>query len=200
MPGQSHIRFNLMMGWCSLLTISVVIMAIILATTIKNQDSTSKKTNRSTEVSSSNPTVFRKQTGSHSDQPSANHIHLVSEPTTQTWMASESCFCQNTSLILQDSTVTIKVGGFYQTYVQVTFPEQKTEAGSVTLIANENRDGKTPRKLSEVQYNKDTKTITMSTVIHLESGETVKLDFPKSIVFSHEESDTYWGLYLLKKI
>uniref|UniRef100_A0A3B1J3Z0 THD domain-containing protein n=1 Tax=Astyanax mexicanus TaxID=7994 RepID=A0A3B1J3Z0_ASTMX len=136
----------------------------------------------------------------HKQRLNAMYFVCSLEPTTQTWMASESCFCQNTSLILQDSTVTIKVGGIYQTYVQVTFHEQKTEAGSVTLIANENREGKTIRKLSEVQYNKETKTITMSTVIHLESGETVKLDFPKSILFSHEESQTYWGLYLLKKI
>ncbi|XP_072547843.1 lymphotoxin-alpha [Salminus brasiliensis] len=194
MNSQSHIRFNIMLGWCCLLSIAVVIMAIVLSTTISHCPDR-EKNNRSTEPFS--PTFERIQ-GSSFGQASTNHIHLVSGSDAHiTWVKSQSCSCQETSLLLQNSTVTIQVGGFYHIYAQVTFLKKEVTDETVTLVANKNVKGRMVRKLSEAHHH-GSGTVSMSGVIHLRRDESVTLEF-ESKFFSKQGTDTYWGLFLLAR-
>lgn len=115
----------------------------------------------------------------------------------KSWTHSSSCFCKNTSLILEDGLVKITTGGFYHTYVQVTFFLNKAQEGTVTLVANENVDGKSARKLSEAEHANG--VVSMSGVIRLRHGDSVKLNISPDSEILREASKTYWGLFLLAK-
>ncbi|XP_036420225.1 lymphotoxin-alpha isoform X2 [Colossoma macropomum] len=112
MYSQSHIRFNLLLGWCCLLSVAVMIMAVVLATGISNKSPSNGKQNESTDA----PASFDYSRGPHF---ATNHIHLVSgEGNGTSWQHGQMCFCKNTSLLLQDNRVKITVGGFYYIYAQ----------------------------------------------------------------------------------
>ncbi|KAM9469514.1 lymphotoxin-alpha [Clarias gariepinus] len=125
---------------------------------------------------------------------SVNHIHLVWDED-QSWKPSSTCFCENTSLILNNGSVNITIGGFYHAYAQVTLVNLvNNRHGTVTLVANE--DGKRARKLSEADYGNG--SVSMSGVILLRSGYKVRLNIESQI--RRDPSKTYWGLYLLNKL
>lgn len=112
------------------------------------------------------------------------------------WTRSSSCFCDNTTLSLQNDSVIIKTGGFYHTYAQVTFINEVHD-GTVTLVANENMPGKTVRKLSEAEHGHG--TVSMSGVIRLRNGDSVKLNISPDVLPLRDASKTYWGLLLLSE-
>ncbi|TSN03398.1 hypothetical protein Baya_8534 [Bagarius yarrelli] len=114
------------------------------------------------------------------------------------WTYSSLCFCPNTSLHLQNDSVIVTTGGFYYIYAQVSFINIKAHERTVTLVANENVPGKTVRKLSEAEQVGS--TVSMSAVIRLGYGESVKLNIaPESHQTMRDSSKTFWGLYLLAK-
>lgn len=113
---------------------------------------------------------------------------------TSPWRHSSLCFCSNTTLLLQKDLVIISTEGFYYTYAQVTFREKEGE-GTMTLVANENVPGKAVRKLSEAEHGGG--TVSMSTVILLRNGDSLKLKISHQSLILRDTSQTYWGLYRL---
>ncbi|XP_017562656.1 lymphotoxin-alpha isoform X2 [Pygocentrus nattereri] len=204
MYGQSHIRFNILLGWCCLLSVAVLVMAMVLATGINNKSPSNGMQQGSTETPDpfSYSQVIDLPTGTRSPfaQTSTNHIHLVSEQDNETsWQQGQMCFCKNTSLLLKDNRVKITVGGFYYIYAQVSF--KQVDKGTVTVIANENIPNKTPRKLIEAQQHSPG-TVSMSGVILLKKGDSVKLaiwSLNKSMLLLKDESQTHWGLFLFAR-
>lgn len=116
-------------------------------------------------------------------------------------MESHSCFCVNTSLLLDRGRVNVTVGGFYYVQAQVTFRATtgQNKDGKITLIANENVLHKKPRKLSEADQN-GTGSVFMANVIRLDEGESVQLIISGSMTLLRDESQTYWGLFLLTRL
>ncbi|XP_017562655.1 lymphotoxin-alpha isoform X1 [Pygocentrus nattereri] len=206
MYGQSHIRFNILLGWCCLLSVAVLVMAMVLATGINNKSPSNGMQQGSTETPDpfSYSQVIDLPTGTRSPfaQTSTNHIHLVSGPEQDnetSWQQGQMCFCKNTSLLLKDNRVKITVGGFYYIYAQVSF--KQVDKGTVTVIANENIPNKTPRKLIEAQQHSPG-TVSMSGVILLKKGDSVKLaiwSLNKSMLLLKDESQTHWGLFLFAR-
>ncbi|KAK2831610.1 hypothetical protein Q7C36_016696 [Tachysurus vachellii] len=165
-------KFSFLVGWCCLLSISVVIMVAVIA----------KGSNQ------------WKETPSEGVAPEDNaHIEKTyAGNETSPWRHSSLCFCSNTTLLLQKDLVIISTEGFYYTYAQVTFME--AHKGTMTLVANENVPGKAVRKLSEADGGG---TVSMSTVILLRNGDSLKLNIlPQSLIL-RDTSKTYWGLYRL---
>lgn len=117
------------------------------------------------------------------------------------WKRSSSCFCDNTTLLLENDSVKIKTRGFYHIYVQVTFipHNNKTQERTVTLVANKNVPSKTPRKLSEAASETEAETVSMSGVFYLNDGDSVNLDISPASEILRQPSKTYWGLFLLAK-
>lgn len=117
----------------------------------------------------------------------------------QSWKPSSTCFCENTSLILNNGSVNITIGGFYHAYAQVTLVNLlNNRHGTVTLVANEGVDKKKARKLSEADYGNG--SVSMSGVILLRSGYKVRLDIEFESQIRRDPSKTYWGLYLLNRL
>ncbi|KAL7832195.1 hypothetical protein AOLI_G00297430 [Acnodon oligacanthus] len=200
MYGQSHIRFNILLGWCCLLSGAVMIMAMVLATGIHNKSPSNEL--GSTEA----PAPYSQEraltsTRSPFAQTSTNHIHLVSGPEKDnetSWQKGQMCFCKNTSLLLEDNRVKITVGGFYYIYVQVSF--KHVNKGTVTVIANEKTSKKMTRKLIEAQQHSPG-TVSMSGVIHLSKDDSVNLviRFIEPMHLLKDESQTHWGLFLFAR-
>ncbi|XP_062873050.1 lymphotoxin-alpha [Trichomycterus rosablanca] len=197
MHNPGHLRFQIMVGWCCLLSLAIVIMTVVIATGTNSQN---KKEIVGMAGLTGAPLGPDLRKGPSLGQSAVNHIHLVLGPNEKSWEPSQLCYCENTSLHLQNNIVQITAGGFYYTFAQVTFTEntekRNSEEGTVTLIANENVLGKRPRTLSEVENGHG--TVSISTVIKLESGDSVRLNVSsRSLVLLKEDSKTYWGLYLL---
>ncbi|XP_060753961.1 lymphotoxin-alpha [Neoarius graeffei] len=195
MHNQSY-RFNLLVSWCFLLSISIVIMVAVIATGSNQNRETVEKVNDTGHDASTFESL-------RASRPSSvDHIDLVRAGNSKTsWTLSSSCFCDNTSLLLQNDSVLIKTEGLYHTYAQVTFIDSepsKSTTGTVTLVANDHVNGKTVRKLSEAEHARG--TVSMSRVILLRKDDRVKLNIsPDSLILSREPSKTYWGFFLLKK-
>ncbi|KAI4884226.1 hypothetical protein NFI96_011597 [Prochilodus magdalenae] len=184
MHSQGHFRFTLMLGWCSLLTVAVVIMAVVLATGINTKGFSNRTENQSTGAPGSLLAFSQgRKNGTY-------------------WQQSQMCFCKNTSLILQDNLVQITVGGFYYIYGQVsvknvTLNEVKTK---IALVANSNIEGKKLRNLIEADRI-GPGTMSISSVIQLHKGENVNLTITitNSTALLKGESQTFWGLFLFTK-
>lgn len=112
------------------------------------------------------------------------------------WKHSLLCFCDNTSIVLQNDSVRITTGGFYHIYAHLTFTDKDVD-GTVTLVANENVHDKIPRKLSEA--DRKNSMVSMSGVFRLRNGDSVKLNISPTSKILQEHSKTYWGLFLLAK-
>ncbi|XP_060744357.1 lymphotoxin-alpha isoform X1 [Tachysurus vachellii] len=180
-------KFSFLVGWCCLLSISVVIMVAVIA-----KGSNQWKETPSEGVAPEVDNAHIEKTYADPGQSSVNHIHLVWGNETSPWRHSSLCFCSNTTLLLQKDLVIISTEGFYYTYAQVTFME--AHKGTMTLVANENVPGKAVRKLSEADGGG---TVSMSTVILLRNGDSLKLNIlPQSLIL-RDTSKTYWGLYRL---
>ncbi|XP_047676684.1 lymphotoxin-alpha isoform X2 [Tachysurus fulvidraco] len=179
-------KFSFLVGWCCLLSISIVIMVAMIA----NGSNQWKEPPAEGVAPKDNAHIAK--TYADPGQSSVNHIHLVWGNETSPWRHSSICFCSNTTLLLQKDLVIISTEGFYYTYAQVTFTGK--ESHEVTLVANENVPSKAVRKLSEAHGGG---TVSMSTVILLRKGDRLKLKIlqPSSII--RDTSQTYWGLYRL---
>uniref|UniRef100_A0AAR2K6B5 THD domain-containing protein n=1 Tax=Pygocentrus nattereri TaxID=42514 RepID=A0AAR2K6B5_PYGNA len=189
MYGQSHIRFNILLGWCCLLSVAVLVMAMVLATGINNKSPSNGMQQGSTGFINGLKCLVG---------PPYTNIRPEQDNETS-WQQGQMCFCKNTSLLLKDNRVKITVGGFYYIYAQVSF--KQVDKGTVTVIANENIPNKTPRKLIEAQQHSPG-TVSMSGVILLKKGDSVKLaiwSLNKSMLLLKDESQTHWGLFLFAR-
>ncbi|XP_076832928.1 lymphotoxin-alpha isoform X2 [Brachyhypopomus gauderio] len=189
MPQQGNIRFKLMIGWCGLLSVAMVIMAVVLATGTNLRGQGANEKDSSTENHSSPAAVKGPSFG----QTGTTRIHLTY--ITDRWDSSST----KSSIILQSNGVKVTAAGLYYAYAQVTFIKKKTEGEeTVTLIMNE-KPGTQARKLMQAQKH-GIGTVSMSQVIELMQNDTVNLIISNSsMIFSNEVSKTYWGLYLLNQ-
>ncbi|XP_066516174.1 lymphotoxin-alpha [Hoplias malabaricus] len=195
MHNQRNPRFNFLVGWCCLLSVAVMVMAIVLVVGPRKG-----MTNKTEETP-----IHEYSKGS---QDPMNHIQLVSRHNSGShgnisWMHSQTCFCENTSLLLQNNAVKVTRRGFYFTYTQVTLTPKdgsKGEQVKITLVANKEMKGQKTRKLLEAQHQ-SSGTLSMSGVVHLMKGDIVHVNLESTkLIVLKDETETYWGLYLLDRL
>ncbi|XP_035390210.1 lymphotoxin-alpha [Electrophorus electricus] len=198
MSYQGNIRFSLLLGWCSLLTFAMVIIAVVLATgtTFRGQQRSMGEDNLTENILPSTAS-FR---GSPTGQPLTDHIHLIYD-VKNTWKPSSFLSDKSSFITFQNNLVKVKAAGIYYAYAQVTFLHRKADGEeTVALVMNENIPDVKPRKLMEAQKH-GIGTVSMSKVMKLMENDCVNLIVSNtSMIFSHEISNTYWGLFMLAKM
>ncbi|XP_030638881.1 lymphotoxin-alpha [Chanos chanos] len=215
---QSQPRFHLLLGWCFLLSVAVVTMAVVLvmktngpqtkgevmlgrknlSKVLQPEVATTQKlkANRSVEKAK----AFYGENGYVSakavNYTDSCQIHRCDR---NSWTEDPSCAVGKCSLLYQNNSVNITTGGLYLFYAQVTFSQDQNTASSreCTVTFLRNTQGTEIRKLSEAtQHNKG--TLTMFRVFPLVKGDSVTLDISDSSV-RYSDEYTYWGLFLLRE-
>uniref|UniRef100_A0A4W4GYS1 THD domain-containing protein n=1 Tax=Electrophorus electricus TaxID=8005 RepID=A0A4W4GYS1_ELEEL len=177
MSYQGNIRFSLLLGWCSLLTFAMVIIAVVLAT----------------------GTTFRGQVQGENLFIICICFYLTDD-VKNTWKPSSFLSDKSSFITFQNNLVKVKAAGIYYAYAQVTFLHRKADGEeTVALVMNENIPDVKPRKLMEAQKH-GIGTVSMSKVMKLMENDCVNLIVSNtSMIFSHEISNTYWGLFMLNE-
>ncbi|XP_062393846.1 uncharacterized protein LOC134082210 [Sardina pilchardus] len=189
MANQSPWRFQALVIWCGILTVTMV----ILAGFIINMSQT-----RHVPTSPPFADMFSGVPPSDTPLPSAHmthntYIHMIMGGE-KTWKTNS----MNTTLKLQDNSVTILLRGLYLFYGQVTFTG---EEGTVNLFV-ERTNFTQQRGISKAVKapGKGDSCVTITGVHEFNKGDKVKLNVTTKSSLMEDAEKTYWGLFLLHQI
>uniref|UniRef100_A0A3P8U849 THD domain-containing protein n=1 Tax=Amphiprion percula TaxID=161767 RepID=A0A3P8U849_AMPPE len=180
MEGQSRSshRYLLLQVWCGLLTVSVVVMAVFLAS-IKS---------KSDEVSTLKLDIS--PTGNFDgnfllDIP----IQVTSSGKDQYW--EESPGCDSCSLVLRNDSIYCKKKSWYFIYAQVTF--RKTHQSKSVVLKRNEVFGKSMKKLAEGTCPLEEGFVWVARIVSLTEGDSVSLEISGDIL----KDSTVWGAFQL---
>uniref|UniRef100_A0A3Q1ERU4 THD domain-containing protein n=1 Tax=Acanthochromis polyacanthus TaxID=80966 RepID=A0A3Q1ERU4_9TELE len=170
MEGQSRSshRYLLLQVWCALLTVSMVVMAVFVASIKPKSD----------EVSTLKPANV---------SPTAQVLDGNFSMNDQSW--EESLACDSCSLVLQDNSIYFKKQGLYFIYAQVTFREMN-ESNFMVLKRNA-VFGKSMITLAEGTCPPEKVSVLVARIVRLTEGDSVSLNISGVIL----KESTVWGAF-----
>ncbi|XP_069571134.1 lymphotoxin-alpha [Brachyistius frenatus] len=188
MESQSRCSYKylLLQVWCALLTVSIVVMARLLASielkSTEDRVSTLKPDNVPPTVNSIVAPL--KAVGTSYIQ--LKHVQ-------NSWQEDHRCpFC---SLVLHNNSIHCKKNGLYFIYAQVTFGKQPIKNQSKSVILKRNASvGKEQRKLVEGNFPNTTESsVWVAKIVKLVEGDSFSLDILDNVRWDN----TFWGAYQL---
>ncbi|XP_055053001.2 lymphotoxin-alpha [Misgurnus anguillicaudatus] len=196
MTGSNNPRFQLLIGWCCLMSAGLLMMTVFLA--IKEQpntNTTGKEPNQSVNSMSysaslkGSPPLFK------------DYIRLIKADDHKYWMCGFPC--ENSSIALKKNiSVEITISGLYFINAQFLFTKSYTQNPenrkplSAILLRNQVH-GKTEKKLSEVKRYEEG-SLSLIRMVHLTNGDSIRLDVQShSMELTTDECHTYWEITLL---
>ncbi|XP_076135685.1 lymphotoxin-alpha [Alosa pseudoharengus] len=192
MANQSPWRFLALVIWCGILTITMVILAGFIINMNQKVSTSLPVLTQAADRFIEDPIPFDPPVTSA--YMTYTYIHMIMGDNL-TWKSSNSV---NTSLKLEDNSVTIKLTGLYLFYGQVTFTD---EEGTVNLFLDRTTY-KAQRGISKAVKPRGNghSCVTITGVHQFKLGDKVKLNVTSKSPFMEDADKTYWGLYLLYQI
>uniref|UniRef100_A0A672GL89 THD domain-containing protein n=1 Tax=Salarias fasciatus TaxID=181472 RepID=A0A672GL89_SALFA len=177
--------FLLLQVWCFLLTVSLVVMATLLA---------SVKT-KSAQVGAA-PVPPPGQNSGSSSGSSASFIQLIKSESQDGLSWEESQACKSCCLVRDQDSVLCTEDGLYFVYAQVTFRGQPDQNRSKTAVLRRSTGtDQPPRTLAEGTFSNRTEgTVWLAKIVRLTAGDRISLRLRDEVL----NDNTYWGAVRLQ--
>ncbi|XP_023141980.2 uncharacterized protein LOC111579092 [Amphiprion ocellaris] len=188
MEGQSRSshRYLLLQVWCGLLTVSVVVMAVFLAS-IKSKSAQDEVS--TLKLDNISPTDKAFVVSLKSTETSPSYIQLMKSGKDQYW--EESPGCDSCSLVLRNDSIYCKKKSWYFIYAQVTF--RKTHQSKSVVLKRNEVFGKSMKKLAEGTCPLEEGFVWVARIVSLTEGDSVSLEISGDIL----KDSTVWGAFQL---
>ncbi|XP_038161133.1 uncharacterized protein LOC119796581 [Cyprinodon tularosa] len=189
-PSRSSQKYLLLQVWCGILTVSLVAMAVFVASIRSKPEEPSVSPVRS--GNSTPPAGALSSPGRHVGK-SPSYIELETNLDDPGWQ--EHVVCASCSLSLHQNSIYISNSSArsrFFIYAQVVFRRQKKHGLSVKLIRNPS-PGKKEKTEAEVPAAEAGGLVWMGRIVSLNGGDSVRLN----ITGEYERDKTFWGAFQL---